>query len=95
MPEALSSPKGGGQSSTIASFSGAPRYHSFRVKGRIGGQHIVALIDGGATHNFIDQGIAARFRFQRGAGRLLDHKGESEPAELSTVGPKGFIAHLP
>lgn len=31
--------------------------HSLQVKGRIGGQHIVALIDGVATHDSIDQGV--------------------------------------
>lgn len=36
----------------------------FELKGRIGGEHIVALIDGGVTHNFVDQCVVARFRLK-------------------------------
>lgn len=45
---------------TIATLSGVPRYHPFRLKGVLKGQWIVCLVDSGATHNFIDEGLAAK-----------------------------------
>ncbi|XP_077246914.1 uncharacterized protein LOC143886710 [Tasmannia lanceolata] len=42
---------------SLASLSGVPNFHAFRVKGRIEGHHLVILIDTGATHNFIDQSV--------------------------------------
>lgn len=33
----------------FAVFSGAPRYHSFRVRGVLHGQKVTVLIDSGAT----------------------------------------------
>lgn len=43
----------------LAALSGAPRYHSFRVRGILQGQRVTVLIDIGATHNFIDKGLVA------------------------------------
>jgi hypothetical protein len=42
--------------------AGTPRLHTFRVKAVLRGQGITALIDGGATHNFIDAAWVARRR---------------------------------
>jgi hypothetical protein len=38
----------------ITTLSGVPRYDTLWIKGTIQGQQTIALIDGGATHNFID-----------------------------------------
>lgn len=48
------------QQVTMASLSGVSRYHSFHVKGVINGQQLVCIVDSGATHNFIDEGLVAR-----------------------------------
>lgn len=45
---------------TIATLSGVPKYHTFKIKGAIQWQGIIALIDGGATYNFIDAAIVVR-----------------------------------
>lgn len=57
-------PKVGEQPSSVASLLGTSRYHSFWAKGRICGQHIVAFINGGATHNAIDQGVVVCFKMK-------------------------------
>ena len=38
----------------IATLSGVPRFHTLRVRGVVEGHRVGVLIDGGATHNFID-----------------------------------------
>jgi hypothetical protein len=45
---------------TIATLSGVPRFHTFRVCGVLQGQRVTVLIDGGETHNFIDSALVAR-----------------------------------
>jgi hypothetical protein len=45
---------------TIATLSGVPRYNTLRLKGLVQGQRMIALVDGGATHNFIDASLVAR-----------------------------------
>jgi predicted aspartyl protease len=45
---------------TIATLSEIPWYNTLRLKGLIQGQHMTALVDGGATHNFIDASLVAR-----------------------------------
>jgi hypothetical protein len=45
---------------TIATLSGVPKYNTLRLKGFIQGQHMTTLVDGGATHNFIDASLVAR-----------------------------------
>jgi hypothetical protein len=45
---------------TIATLSGVPRYDTIRLKGLIQGQWITTLVDGGATHNFVDASLVAR-----------------------------------
>jgi predicted aspartyl protease len=45
---------------TIATLSGVPRYNTLRLKGIVQGQRVTALVDGGATHNFIDASLVAR-----------------------------------
>jgi hypothetical protein len=44
----------------IATLSGVPRYDTLRIRGTIQGQWEIALIDGGATHNFIDASLVSR-----------------------------------
>ena len=39
----------------FALLSCVPRSHTLRVKGNIQGQKVMTLVDGGATHNFIDE----------------------------------------
>ena len=41
-------------SSKIAVLIGVPLFHTLRLKGILEGQRITILVDGGATHNFID-----------------------------------------
>ena len=40
--------------------SGVPRFHTLQVRGVVQGHRIGVLIDGGATHNFIDAAWVAR-----------------------------------
>ena len=39
---------------TIATMTGVPRFHTLQIKGTIQGHRVGVLIDGGASHNFID-----------------------------------------
>jgi hypothetical protein len=45
---------------TIATLFGVPRYNTLRLKGLVQGQCMTSLVDGGATHNFIDASLVAR-----------------------------------
>jgi predicted aspartyl protease len=45
---------------TISTLSGVPKYYTFRVRGIVQGQRVTTLIDGGATHNFIDVALVTR-----------------------------------
>ena len=51
------------QRATIATLTGVPTFHTIKIRGSIQGQHAIALIDGGATHNFIDASWVERQRF--------------------------------
>jgi hypothetical protein len=44
----------------IATLSGVPRYDTLQIRGTIQGQRAIALIDGGATHIFIDASLVSR-----------------------------------
>jgi hypothetical protein len=44
----------------IETLSGVPRYDTLRIKGIIQGKQEITLIDGGATHNFIDISLVSR-----------------------------------
>jgi hypothetical protein len=44
----------------MASMLGFPRYHTFRVRGVLQGHKVTILIDGGASHNFIDGNMFER-----------------------------------
>jgi hypothetical protein len=48
----------------IATLSGVPRYDTLCIRGIIQGQWAIALIDGGATHNFIDASLVSRQALQ-------------------------------
>ena len=45
---------------TITTLSGVPRYNTLRLKGLVQGRCMTALVDGGATHNFIDASLVAK-----------------------------------
>jgi hypothetical protein len=45
---------------TIASINGVPKYSTFRMRGVLQGQRVFVLIDGGASHNFIDSTLVKR-----------------------------------
>jgi hypothetical protein len=45
---------------TIATLSGVLWYNTLKLKGLIQGQCMTYLVDGGATHNFIDVSLVAR-----------------------------------
>ena len=42
------------QKTTITTLARVPAFYSIRISGSVQGQRAIALIDGGATHNFID-----------------------------------------
>jgi hypothetical protein len=48
----------------IATLSGVPSYDTLRIRVIIQGQRAIALIDGGATHNFIDASLVSRQALQ-------------------------------
>ena len=45
----------------IATLSGVPRFHTLRIKGVVQGHKVGVLVDGGATHNFIDATWVAKW----------------------------------
>jgi hypothetical protein len=45
---------------TIATLFGVPRYNTLMLKVLIKGQRMTVLVDGGATHNFIDASLVAQ-----------------------------------
>jgi hypothetical protein len=45
---------------TLASINGVPKYNTFRMSGVLQGQRVSVLIDGGASHNFIDSTLLKR-----------------------------------
>jgi hypothetical protein len=49
-----------GEKATLASISGVPKFNSFRMRGVLQGQRVSVLIDGGASHNFIDAALLKR-----------------------------------
>jgi hypothetical protein len=48
----------------ITTLSGVPRCDTLRIRGIIQWQWAIALIDGGATHNFIDASLVSRWALQ-------------------------------
>jgi hypothetical protein len=66
---------------TIASISGVPKFNTFRMRGVLQGQKVSVLIDGGASHNFIDSTLLQRrhiptvefegFRVEVAGGRTM------------------------
>lgn len=50
--------------STVASLSRVPRLHPFRLRGVLKGQCMVCLVDSGAMHNFIDEGLVVKCGLQ-------------------------------
>jgi hypothetical protein len=48
------------EKATLASISGVPKYNTFRMRGVLQGQKVSMLIDGGASHNFIDSALLQR-----------------------------------
>jgi predicted aspartyl protease len=53
-------PHGEAKGMTITSLLRIPRFHTFSIKGGVQGQQFMILIDGGATHNFIDSILVRR-----------------------------------
>jgi hypothetical protein len=49
-----------GEKATLASISGVPKFNTFRMRGVLQGQRVSVLIDGGASHNFIDAALLKR-----------------------------------
>ena len=45
---------------TISTLSGVPKYYTFRVRGILQGHRVTALVDCGATHNFIDVALVTK-----------------------------------
>jgi hypothetical protein len=69
------------EKSTLASISEAPKYNTFRVRGVLQGHKVSILIDGGASHNFIDSTLLKRrhipttefegFKVEVASGRIM------------------------
>jgi hypothetical protein len=59
-PQEEAKPRREVKGGTIATLSGVPRYNTLRLKGLVQGQRMTTLVDGGATHNFIDASMVAR-----------------------------------
>jgi hypothetical protein len=49
-----------GEKATLASISGVPKFNTFKMRGVLQGQRVSVLIDGGASHNFIDATLLKR-----------------------------------
>jgi hypothetical protein len=45
---------------TLESINGVPKYNTFRMRGVLQGHKVLVLIDGGASHNFIDLALLKR-----------------------------------
>jgi len=58
-PEEVSG-KGEDTSLPIAHISSIQRDGLFRIRGVLGGQQCITLLDTGATHNFIDEGLVTK-----------------------------------
>jgi hypothetical protein len=58
--EASLPPNVGLKKVTIASMSGVSKFNTFKIKGVVQGQRETMLIDGGASHNFIDIAMVER-----------------------------------
>jgi hypothetical protein len=56
----------------IATLFGVPRYDTLCIRGIIQGQWEITLIDGGATHNFIDASLVSRRSLQTKAFEGFD-----------------------
>lgn len=50
--------------SPLALFDNIQKGTSFRIRGTVNGQHCIAMLDTGATHNFINEGFVASCRLQ-------------------------------
>ena len=49
-----------GEKATLASISGVPKFKTFKMRGVLQGQRVSILIDGEASHNFIDATLLKR-----------------------------------
>ena len=47
-------------SNKICVLNGVPWFNTLRMKGVLQGNNITVLVDGGATHNFIDSSLVER-----------------------------------
>jgi hypothetical protein len=48
------------EKATLASIREVPKFNTFRMRGVLQGQRVSVLIDGGASHNFIDAALLKR-----------------------------------
>jgi hypothetical protein len=48
------------EKSTLASINRVPKYNTFQMRVVLQGQKVSVLIDGGASHNFIDSALLKR-----------------------------------
>jgi hypothetical protein len=48
------------EKATLASINGVPKYNTFQMRRVLQGQKVLVLIDGGASHNFIDSTLLKR-----------------------------------
>jgi hypothetical protein len=56
----------------IATLSGVPMYDTLCIRGIIQGKWAITLIDGGATHNFIDASLVSRWALQTKEFEVFD-----------------------
>jgi hypothetical protein len=66
---------------TIASLSGIPRFHTFKMRGGVQGHRVTVLVDGGASHNFINASLVEQKGITTEAfeGFFSDHTGGEHP----------------
>jgi hypothetical protein len=51
--------------------AGTAQPQTFRVTGKVGNKELIMLIDGGSTHNFIDQSVVTKLGLQVVRGKTF------------------------
>lgn len=83
---------------SLHAITGAEHYTTMKVQGNIKAHSVVALIDSGSTHSFIDQSLASKLQLPlcQGSFRVTVANGEkmTSPGSCKQVGNNVFIMDL-